>query len=181
MARIASLLLPYYEKETAQVVRDMEADDWAEGLSEYPRWAVERAVRWWKGKDNPKRRQRPVEGDIAARCQIEMRPVMNAKYAKAGFSPATKAEEEKGERVSDEARERIMAEAGLSGSNLRVLVGAKEVVKGSEVHKAMQSAYTALISAITALKKRNPQDLFAVELEHVAVKMENIIEKERSK
>lgn len=65
LARVASLLLPYYEKDTPQSVREMEAEDWLESLIGVPQWAIDRAVRWWKGPDNPDRRRRPLEGDIA--------------------------------------------------------------------------------------------------------------------
>jgi hypothetical protein len=65
LARIASLLLPYYEKDTPQAVREMEAEDWLEEMDGLPRWAIDRAVRWWKGPDNPDRRKRPLEGDIS--------------------------------------------------------------------------------------------------------------------
>jgi hypothetical protein len=65
LARIASLLLPYYEKDTPQAVREMEAEDWLEAMADLPRWAIDRAVRWWKGPDNPDRRKRPMEGDIS--------------------------------------------------------------------------------------------------------------------
>lgn len=75
LARVAALLLPYYDKQTPQGVREIEAEDWAEALKEYPQWAVERACRWWKSADNPKRARRPVEGDIAARIRKEMEPV----------------------------------------------------------------------------------------------------------
>lgn len=71
MGRIAALLLPYYEKDTPQGVRNMEAEDWAAELGIYPQWSVERAVRWWKSEANPERRKRPLEGDIAARCKRE--------------------------------------------------------------------------------------------------------------
>lgn len=77
-ARVASLLSPYYEKNTPQAVREMEADDWVTCLSRYPRWAVDAAVRWWKGPDNASRHKRPFEGDIAARVQIEMAVVRAA-------------------------------------------------------------------------------------------------------
>ena len=71
MARIAALLVPYYEKDTPQGVRNMEAEDWAVELGNHPQWAVERAVRWWKSEANPDRRKRPLEGDISARCKRE--------------------------------------------------------------------------------------------------------------
>ena len=75
MARIAALLNPYYDKDTPAAVRRMEAEDWLEALAEYPQWAIERAVRWWKSEDNVDRRKRPLEGDIAARCKVEMRGI----------------------------------------------------------------------------------------------------------
>jgi len=78
MARIASLLSPYYEKDIPQAVREMDAEDWRQSLAGFPEWAVERAVRWWKGEDNPERRKRPLEGDIAARCRKEMKWIPNA-------------------------------------------------------------------------------------------------------
>lgn len=70
LARVASLLLPYYEKDTPQAVREMEAEDWLESLADMPQWAIDRAVRWWKGPDNPDRRKRPIEGDIAGRAKM---------------------------------------------------------------------------------------------------------------
>ena len=72
MARVAALLNPYYDKDTPPAVRRMEAEDWLEALSPYPQWAIERAVRWWKSADNSDRRKKPLEGDIAARCKVEM-------------------------------------------------------------------------------------------------------------
>ena len=75
MARVAALLSPYYDKGTPEGVRRMEAEDWLEALAEYPQWAIERAVRWWKSADNADRRKKPLEGDIAARCKVEMRGI----------------------------------------------------------------------------------------------------------
>lgn len=78
MARVAALLNPYYDKDTPQSVRVMEAEDWREALARFPDWAIERAARWWKSADNPDRRKRPLEGDIAARCLVEMNGVFSA-------------------------------------------------------------------------------------------------------
>ena len=80
MARIAALLSPYYEKDVPQAVRVMEAEDWAEALAEYPQWAIQNAVRWWKSEHNPDRRKRPFEGDIAAVCRKEMDAVRAAAF-----------------------------------------------------------------------------------------------------
>jgi len=71
LARVAALLSPYYEKDTSQAVREMEAEDWLDALQSYPDWAITAAVRWWKGAENLDRRKRPMEGDIAARAWIE--------------------------------------------------------------------------------------------------------------
>jgi len=78
MARIASLLSPYYDKATPDLARVMEAQDWMEALADYPQWAIDRAVRWWKSAENEARRKRPLEGDIAARCVVEMRGIRAA-------------------------------------------------------------------------------------------------------
>lgn len=77
-ARIAALLSPYYEKDIPQSVREMEAEDWEQALSGFPQWAIERAVRWWKSDANADRRKRPLEGDIVARCRVEMDGVASA-------------------------------------------------------------------------------------------------------
>jgi len=115
LARVAALLSPYYEKETPQAVREMEAEDWREALAEFPRWAIERAVRWWKSADNPDRRKRPIEGDIAARCRVEMNGVPSAvkmlelRRTGADFSK----KEEPREPISKERAEEIMRLAGF--------------------------------------------------------------------
>lgn len=72
MGRVAALLVPYYNANTPQSIREIEARDWHAALSPYPEWAIERAARWWKGDENDKRGKRPVEGDILARVKFEM-------------------------------------------------------------------------------------------------------------
>lgn len=79
MGRAAALLSPYYEKNISQGIREMDAEDWAVALGEFPQWAVQNAVRWWKSADNPKRAKRPLEGDIAARVRVEMDAINAAK------------------------------------------------------------------------------------------------------
>lgn len=114
MARIAALLHPYYEKDVPQGVRMMEAEDWAVELDGYPRWAVEKAVRWWKSGDNPKRQKRPLEGDISARCRKEMDAVLAAQkylempcYEKPAFVVRVKPEDAAYRKA---AAEKIMRE-----------------------------------------------------------------------
>lgn len=79
MARVASLLAPYFEKNIPTGVRAIEAEDWADALLGYPQWAIQKAVRWWKSDENEKRSRRPFEGDIVARVKFEMQPVNAAK------------------------------------------------------------------------------------------------------
>jgi hypothetical protein len=111
LARIAALLMPYYDRDTPQGIREMEAEDWREALAEYPQWAIERAVRWWKGADNPNRRRRPMEGDIAERCRIEMDGVPSALIALG--APVLQIQEHR-ERISAERAAEIMQEAGFA-------------------------------------------------------------------
>lgn len=113
MARVAALLSPYFEKDVPQAVRVMDAQDWAAALGSYPEWAIERAVRWWKGEDNPNRRKRPLEGDIAERCRVEMKAVRAAQI-KVGRQETLEIEQQPRERVSAERMAEIIAEAGLT-------------------------------------------------------------------
>lgn len=117
MARVAALLNPYFDKDTPQVVREMDAEDWMEALAPYPQWAIERAVRWWKSEHNPDRRKKPLEGDIAARCKVEMHGVKSLPHI---FEHHLKDRQKPVEvvaqlpRVTPETAARIMAEAGFT-------------------------------------------------------------------
>lgn len=116
-ARIASLLSPYYEKDTPQAVREMEAEDWVISLTGRPRWAVDAAVRWWKGPDNPMRHRRPFEGDIVARVIVEMGAVRAAQVKINAFDagvtiPAPPSEPERKPMTAEQAAA-IMAEVGF--------------------------------------------------------------------
>jgi hypothetical protein len=125
MARIAALLSPYYEKDTPQGVRVMEAQDWAAELKGLPQWAIERAVRWWKGGDNPKRAKRPLEGDISARAKFEMQAVRAARIAMKSSEPVPARPAPVTERATPEAREAIMREVGF------------DPTAGGQLHKRM--------------------------------------------
>ena len=117
MARIAALLSPYYEKDVPQAVREMEAEDWAAALSEYPQWAVEKAVRWWKGAENPDRKRRPMEGDIAAKCHEYLDGVRaGQRILAAGESwpPERVSIPQRDPPCSPEAAAEIMARAGFA-------------------------------------------------------------------
>lgn len=109
-ARVASLLSPYYEKNTPQGIREMEADDWVLALRLYPRWAIDAAVRWWKGLDNDNRHRRPLEGDISKRATAEMMAVNAAKIKISGFDngirPLPKPQYRPPAQITDEERAR---------------------------------------------------------------------------
>jgi hypothetical protein len=79
MARVLALLNPYFDKDTPQAIREIEAEDWAAALVGQPYWAIEKAARWWRSDENPDRRKRPLEGDLVARTKREMDAVSAAK------------------------------------------------------------------------------------------------------
>lgn len=81
LGRVAALLSQYYAADLPQSIVKVMADDWAEALSGHPEWAITKAVRWWKSQDNPERKRKPLEGDIAARVNFEMGIVSVAKGA----------------------------------------------------------------------------------------------------
>lgn len=111
LARVVSLLNPYFEREAPQAIREMEAEDWAEALAEFPEWAINAAVRWWKGADNPRRSRRPVEGDIAERCRIEMGAALAAKRLLT--LPMRQVKGDNFERVSPDRAREILDQAGV--------------------------------------------------------------------
>lgn len=127
MARIAALLSPYYEKEVPQGVRRIEAEDWAVALAEFPKWAIERSVRWWKSADNPNRRKRPLEGDIAARCKSEMEPIRAARIALASGEPLAVVPRTEADRTMPLAERRARASEIVQQAGFRCrLAGARQ-------------------------------------------------------
>lgn len=114
MARAAALLDPYYDKGTPQSIREIEMEDWADALADFPDWAIERAAKWWKGADNPQRRKRPLEGDIAARCKVEMMAVRAAEIRERSGWTGFSSSQETAERISPERASEILREAGFT-------------------------------------------------------------------
>ena len=105
MVRVLALLHPYFDKETVQAAREVEAEDWAVALQGYPYWAIERACRWWKlCKDT--RNKRPKEGDIVDRCRVEMDAVNAAKLALAAKPTTRSAPAERTPLTEDKRAER---------------------------------------------------------------------------
>ena len=112
-ARVAALLSPYYEKDIPQAVRKMEAEDWEQALSRFPQWAIERAVRWWKSDANTDRRKRPLEGDIVARCRVEMDGVASASKVLEMKQRGAEHKPEPRERLSADRAAEIMRDVGF--------------------------------------------------------------------
>jgi hypothetical protein len=119
MARVLALLNPYFDKDTPQAIREIEAEDWAAALGCQPYWAIEKAARWWKSDANPDRRKRPLEGDLVARVKREMDAVNAARFMLAqGVASRSQAEkqppEPEQERISGDRAAEIMAEVGVT-------------------------------------------------------------------
>lgn len=112
-ARVAALLSPYYEKDTPQAVREMEARDWEQALSGFPQWVIERAVRWWKSDANADRRKRPLEGDIVARCRVEMDGVASASKVLEMKQRGIEHKPEPRERLTADRAAEIMRDVGF--------------------------------------------------------------------
>lgn len=112
-ARVAALLSPYYEKDIPQAVRKMEAEDWEQALSGFPQWAIERSVRWWKSDANTDRRKRPLEGDIVARCRVEMDGVASASKVLEMKQRGAEHKPESRERMTADRAAEIMRDVGF--------------------------------------------------------------------
>lgn len=72
LERIFTLLTHYYVSDLPEQVAVRIADDWFSVLDGLPDWAIERACRWWLSADNPKRRNKPMPGDIEASARGEV-------------------------------------------------------------------------------------------------------------
>lgn len=64
----------YFVGDQPAIVQQATAAMWVEHLGEFPEWAIRNAVAWWVGPDNPAkaRSRRPLPGDIAERCRVEV-------------------------------------------------------------------------------------------------------------
>ena len=118
MARVAALLSQYYAADVPPAVVKIMAEDWAVELEQWPEWAIEKAVRWWKSADNPDRKRRPLEGDISARAAHEFGVVKVAKLAVRRFNNGTMpyvAQDKRPKHKADpEAAKRILDEVGFN-------------------------------------------------------------------
>ena len=123
MARIGSLLHPYYAGNAPASSLQMMAEDWSHALSNFPMWAIDKSIRWWKSADNPERKRKPLEGDIEARCNHEMGVVRVAEISVQRFERGArpqKLEPDRPEPTAEQiaqrkaAAEKILAEAGFN-------------------------------------------------------------------
>lgn len=71
--RIAALLTQFYAADLSEKFQEAIANDWLTELRGYPGWAIQRACRWWVGRDNPDLGKRPLPGHIGKRVAEEMR------------------------------------------------------------------------------------------------------------
>jgi hypothetical protein len=75
---VVTILAAYYVDNSPEAVQRRMAEIWLIHLGHYPIWAIKGATEWWLGPQNSKRRSRPMPGDIADRCEVEMLPVRTA-------------------------------------------------------------------------------------------------------
>ena len=68
LARVLGLLAHYRQDALPPEVERALAADWAEDLSEFPRWAIDDACRSWR-RDPKRYRFRPLPGDLRQLCR----------------------------------------------------------------------------------------------------------------
>jgi len=92
------------------------ADDWNAELQGFPGWAIQKSCRWWMSAENATRRQKPMPGDIATRCKIELGVVKVAKLALRRFEEGRGAMETpaKAERCDPQTAAQIVEMAGFA-------------------------------------------------------------------
>lgn len=61
----------YFVPDAHDAVLEAIGRDWSTELKGYPEWAVDAAFDWWMSRHNPKRRNKPLPGDISERAQVE--------------------------------------------------------------------------------------------------------------
>lgn len=77
--RVVTLLSHYFVAQQDPSLAEAVAEDWCAILEDYPAWAIANAARWWMSRENPRRNQKPLPGDIQGRAHIEMERVRAAK------------------------------------------------------------------------------------------------------
>lgn len=90
--RIATLLQHYFTTDTHPAALESMARDWIAELREQPQWAIEKACAWWLSKNNLKRRNKPMPGDIAESADtftsaVRLGGMIVGRYARYGDTP----------------------------------------------------------------------------------------------
>ncbi|PHS21752.1 MAG: hypothetical protein COA84_15165 [Robiginitomaculum sp.] len=95
-------------------------EDYSHELSIFPSWAITKARRWWLSKENPKRRYKPLPGDLSERAEKEMAFVRIAQKNLNGRQ-ASCANDTPSERLepSAESKARVQAMVEKAGFGLR--------------------------------------------------------------
>lgn len=171
----------YWLPDTTPKQRASDCAAWMNKLEDWELGKIEWALGQWMDK-NPSKKPNP--SNINGILRKEWSKVQLQKVRKEQPpQPSGKAGTTTDDRAAISAD--ALARAGLGGNIINIIPerpeGTLEPKSEAEVLEALQDAYTALIAASTALKKRNPQDIYAVELDHISVKMEKVIEKEQGK
>lgn len=68
LARVHALLAHYRQEALPPEVERALAEDWADDLGSFPRWAIDAACRAWR-RDPKRYRFRPLPGDLRALCE----------------------------------------------------------------------------------------------------------------
>jgi len=68
------VLHQYYVAALSDDMQAATARLWVTELRGYPNWAIERAVQFWIGRENPekRRRRKPLPGDIGEQTEAQM-------------------------------------------------------------------------------------------------------------
>ena len=90
--RIAVLLSHYFVGNMEKHHVEAVADDWLNELKDFPAWSIALACKWWISRDNPKRRNKPMPGDIGERAHKEMAfirvaEMIIARFDRQGYVP----------------------------------------------------------------------------------------------
>ena len=126
--RVVTLLSHYFIAQQDASVAEAVAEDWCTILEEYPAWAIANAVRWWMGRDNPRKHFKPLPGDIQDRAHVEMQRVRAAQITLSRGIASKRSETER-EAVSEEDlahRAKVSAEVMAAVAERRRMNGASD-------------------------------------------------------
>lgn len=90
--RVVKLLTHYFVADVHPEALKGVAADWQRELAGLPEWAIDAACGWWLSRHNPKRRNKPMPGDISERAHkeaavVDVGRVAIKNYGKYGDNP----------------------------------------------------------------------------------------------